>query len=88
MYNKLSSPGIDKSPLKIKIWLWLSWHNAFATKDNMKKRKWVGDFSCGFCHANETISHMFFHALLQFSLYVVCVISSSFAILYRPTCFF
>jgi hypothetical protein len=38
--------GVDRSfkqlwkariPLKIKIWLWLIWHNAIATKDNMKK---------------------------------------------------
>lgn len=31
-----------KLPLKIKIWLWLIWHNAIATKYNMVKRKWVG----------------------------------------------
>jgi hypothetical protein len=26
-----------KLPLKFKIWLWLIWHNAIATKDNMEK---------------------------------------------------
>jgi hypothetical protein len=47
LYTKLSSMGVDRSikhfwkaklPLKIKIWLWLIWHNAIASKDNMKKR--------------------------------------------------
>jgi hypothetical protein len=42
--------GVDRSfkqlwkaqiPLKIEIWLWLIWHNDIATKDNMKKRKWL-----------------------------------------------
>jgi hypothetical protein len=46
LYNKLSAVGVDRSfkqlwkakiPLKIKIWLWLIWHNAIAAKDNMKK---------------------------------------------------
>jgi hypothetical protein len=42
VYKDLSSYRIDRSfkhlwkakiPLKIKIWLWLIWHNAIATKD-------------------------------------------------------
>jgi hypothetical protein len=46
LYTKLSSVGVDRSfkhlwkaklPLKIKIWLWLIWHNAIASFDNMKK---------------------------------------------------
>jgi hypothetical protein len=49
----LAAVGIDRSfkhlwksrkPLKIKIWFWLIWHNAIATKDNMKRRKWVGSY--------------------------------------------
>jgi hypothetical protein len=69
LYTKLSSMGVDRSikhfwkaklPLKIKIWLWLIWHNAIASKANMKKRGWVGSFSCQFCSADETILHLFF----------------------------
>jgi hypothetical protein len=69
LYNKLSAVGVDRSfkqlwkakiPLKIKIWLWLIWHNAIATKDNMKKRKWVGSFICQFCPNDESITHLFF----------------------------
>jgi hypothetical protein len=28
----------SKIPLKIKLWLWLIWHDAIATKDNLLKR--------------------------------------------------
>ena len=68
MYKKLSSSGVDRSfeplwkaklPLKIKIWLWLILHNAIATKDNMRKRKWEGNYSCRFCLDDETIAHLF-----------------------------
>jgi hypothetical protein len=69
MYNHLCGNGIDRSfkhlwkskiPLKIKIWLWLIWHNAIASKDNLLRRNWSGDASCQFCSQNESISHMFF----------------------------
>jgi hypothetical protein len=69
MYNHLCGNGIDRSlkhlwkskiPLKIKIWLWLIWHNAIASKDNLLRRNWNGDASCQFCSQNESISHMFF----------------------------
>jgi hypothetical protein len=49
MYKHLCSNGLDRSfkhlwkakiPLKIKVWLWLIWHNAIASKDNMIKRGW------------------------------------------------
>jgi hypothetical protein len=45
---------------KIKIWLWLIWHNAFATKDNIFKRGWRGDLKCRFCDEEESIHHLFF----------------------------
>jgi hypothetical protein len=53
----------SRIPLKIKIWLWLIWHNAIATKDNLLKRNWVGSASCQFCQENETISHLFFECV-------------------------
>jgi hypothetical protein len=69
MYNHLCRNETNRSfthlwksniPLKIKIWLWLIWHNAIATKDNFLKRNWAGSASCQFGHKNETISHLFF----------------------------
>jgi hypothetical protein len=69
MYKHLCSNGLDRSfkhlwkakiPLKIKVWLWLIWHNAIASKDNMIKRGWGGNTKCQFCDQEETILHMFF----------------------------
>jgi hypothetical protein len=69
VYKHLCSNEIDRSfrhlwkskiPLKIKIWLWLIWHNAIATKDNLIRRNWTGSPLCQFCREHETISHLFF----------------------------
>lgn len=49
-----------KIPLKLKICLWLIWHNTIATIDNMSKRKWQGDTKCRFCEEQESIHHLFF----------------------------
>jgi hypothetical protein len=49
-----------KNPSKIKIWLWLIWHNAIASKYNMFKRGSRGDTKCRFCDDDENIDHLFF----------------------------
>ena len=49
-----------KIPYKIKIFLWLLESRVVLTKDNLIKRKWVGDPSCYFCSEEEDISHLFF----------------------------
>jgi len=64
-----------KNPPKIKIWLWLIWHNFIATKDNMLKRGWQGDPKCRFCEELETIHHLFFN--FPAAVYMWSVISTS-----------
>lgn len=49
-----------KIPYKIKIFLWLIEKGAILTKDNMLKRNWMGDTSCRFCDATETVDHLLF----------------------------
>lgn len=49
-----------KISAKIKIFLWLVANNALLTKDNMIRRKWIGDPSCYFCQQPETVSHLLF----------------------------
>lgn len=75
VFNHLYDMGQDRSfkhlwkaeiPLKIKIWSWLIWHNAIATKDNMLKRNWAGDPLCRFCPENEDINHLFFGCSVPF----------------------
>jgi hypothetical protein len=55
VYNHLCGNGLDKSfkhlwkskiPLKIKIWLWVIWHNAISIKDNLLRRNWQGSAIC------------------------------------------
>ena len=49
-----------KIPPKIKIFLWLMSNDAILTKDNLIKRKWVGDSKCRFCDSEENLTHLFF----------------------------
>jgi hypothetical protein len=69
MYKGFPKAGIDiffkhlwkaKISLKIKVWLWLIWHNAIATKDTMGERGWTGSPFCQFCRQKETMLHLFF----------------------------
>ena len=69
MYDHMFRAEIDNSnirlwkgrtPLKIKIFLWLIEQNVILTKDNLVKRKWQGDVRCCFCPENESINHLFF----------------------------
>jgi hypothetical protein len=74
-----------KIPLKLKIWLWLIWRNAIATKDNLLKRKWVGSASCQFYHKDETISHLFFECAA--AKYVWSTVAMAIGALDRPGSF-
>jgi hypothetical protein len=38
--------------------------NAILTKDNMRKRKWVGDTCCRFCEVEKNINHLFFDCVV------------------------
>ena len=49
-----------KLPLKIKVFLWQLFQDAILTRDNMRKRKWLGRPVCSFCNNIETVGHLFF----------------------------
>ncbi|PNT60803.1 hypothetical protein BRADI_5g05195v3 [Brachypodium distachyon] len=94
MYSHLTNRGPDRTfrhlwkakiPLKIKIWMWLIWHDAIATKDNMKKQKWEGDYKCRFCSQNETIHHLFFGC--DAAGYVWSIVSLIIGAQMRSNCF-
>ena len=56
---------VVKIPLKIKIFLWLAFHNSVLTKDVLIKRGWKGkDSKCCICNELESLDHMFFHCSL------------------------
>ena len=46
-----------KNDLKIKIFMWFIHKGVILTKDNLIKRRWVGNPRCCFCDNNETRKH-------------------------------
>jgi hypothetical protein len=50
----------SKLPHKIKVFFWLVVRNKILTKDNLRKRCWIGSLNCCFCGVDETIDHLFF----------------------------
>jgi hypothetical protein len=51
----------SKLPHKIKVFFWLVVRNKILTRDNLKKRSWIGSTDCCFCGGDESIDHLFFH---------------------------
>jgi len=72
-----------KIPLKIKNFMWLIYNNAILTKDNLIKRKWVGDERCSFCCEPETISHLLFECTM--AKYVWSLVAVALGACCRPT---
>jgi hypothetical protein len=65
-----------KSPLKIKVFLWLLYRVAILTKDNLVKRNWHENEMCSFCNNKEIIQHLFFDcALAKFVWRVVYLVA-------------
>lgn len=65
-----------KIPYKIKIFVWLIELGAVLTKDNMVKRKWIGDPSCRFCETAESVDHLFFQcstAKVVWGIVALCI---------------
>lgn len=54
-----------KLPLRLKVFLWLMLKRSILTKDNLIYRGWVGDKTCMFCGADESINHLFFFCPLS-----------------------
>lgn len=48
-------------PLKIKIFLWMLWHDRVLTGEQRKIRKGKGSENCKYCNALETCNHLFFN---------------------------
>ena len=49
-----------KLPLKIKVFLWQLFQDAVLTRENLSKRRWLGNPVCSFCNEVETAGHLFF----------------------------
>jgi hypothetical protein len=49
-----------KIPLKVKIFLWMAWHDRIQTVQQLRRRNWDGACSCKFCDAEESVNHLLF----------------------------
>jgi hypothetical protein len=49
-----------KIPLKIKIFMWQLCQDAILSRENMKRRNWLGAPTCSFCRQVESNDHIFF----------------------------
>lgn len=54
-----------KTPLKIKIFMGQLFRNAILTRDNMRKRQWLGNPTCSFCYSIETVNHIVLAVIWQ-----------------------
>ena len=51
----------EKLPLKIRIFLWMLWHDRILTGEQRQKRKGRGSEKCKYCDKLETRNHLFFN---------------------------
>lgn len=49
--------------------MWLLKRNSILTKENLCKRGWIGDPSCPFCGAFETVDHLFVSCPFAFQIW-------------------
>jgi len=57
-------------PLKIKIFLWMLWHDRVLTSEQLKIRKGKGSEKCKYCGKIETRNHLFFNCNIAQILWV------------------
>ena len=70
MYRFLSCRGVtnkrmkllwgSKLPMKIKVFMWLTFQDRLPSGEVLKHRKWRGDGNCVVCQVPETADHIFF----------------------------
>lgn len=52
-------------PLKIKILMWIFFRDAILTRENLQKRKWLGNPSCSFCSEKVSPDIYFWSVIWQ-----------------------
>ena len=49
-----------KISLKLKIFLWMAWHDRIQTAQQLKRRNWDGSKRCKYCGLEESADHLLF----------------------------
>jgi len=63
-------------PLKIKLFLWMAFHDKIQSAVQLRKRKWAGPEECKLCGERETTDHILF----------MCPVANFMWILIRDIC--
>ena len=50
----------SKDSLKVKIFLWMAWHDRIQTAQQLKRRNWDGSKRCKYCGLEESADHLLF----------------------------
>jgi hypothetical protein len=72
-----------KIPLKVKIFLWMAWHDRIQTTHQLKKRNWDKADVCKFCGKEETINHLLFQCPIARAVW--CWVKDSLGCMSAPT---
>jgi hypothetical protein len=73
-----------KLPLKIKIFLWMLWHDRVQTGEQLKVRKGKGSERCKYCGKFKTRSHLFFNCNISQIIWVWVRISLRYGLRGQP----
>lgn len=57
---KMMEVWTAKIPLKVKIFIWMAWHNRIQTAEQLKRRNWDGSKEHEFCGIGECVDHLLF----------------------------
>lgn len=60
-------------PLKVKIFLWQTYHNRIQTADQLSVRNWKGDVNCILCGVVEDARHVLFQCVLAKFAWACCM---------------
>lgn len=60
----------SRLPLKIKIFLWMLWHNRVQTEEQLKIRKGKGSERCKYCGKLDSRNHLLFNCAIAQVIWV------------------
>ena len=83
MYRLLSFEGVinkwlqklwnNRTPTKLKVFLWLLFQNRLQSGEALKKKHWKGDSRCILCRVVESVDHIFFECVISSFVWCSCM---------------
>jgi len=83
MYRLLSFEGVinkwlqklwnNRTPTKLKVFLWLLFQNRLQSGEALKKKHWKRDGRCILCRVVESVDHIFFECVISSFVWCSCM---------------